>query len=225
MRTFKTPILKSLLFAALVTATLTAGTGVAHAAFITDTTTFSFNGNTTPYNLSLNSFNPALGTLTGISLTLVTNLTPQVQLLNLTTSGQPFTNAQSTATFTLNGPGSTAVTATASTGSIDGTASAGMYTISTFSGSTVNQTQIIDLSPAIWAQYQGAGPLSFQAALGPYTSSASFTPGTLAVGGNGLVNGDVTIAYAYAPVPLPATFLLFGSGLAGLAAVRKRLKK
>jgi hypothetical protein len=100
-----------------------------------------------------------------------------------------------------------------------------MYTISTFSGSTVNQTQIIDLSPAIWAQYQGAGPLSFQAALGPYTSSASFTPGTLAVGGNGLVNGDVTIAYAYAPVPLPATFLLFGSGLAGLAAVRKRLKK
>lgn len=48
MRTFKKPILKSLRFAALVTAILTAGTGVAHAAFITDTATFSFNGNNTP---------------------------------------------------------------------------------------------------------------------------------------------------------------------------------
>ena len=226
MRIFKKPILKNLLFAALVTAALTAGTGVAHATVMGYTATFSFDGSSTPYSLSLGSFNPALGTLTDISLTLVTNLTPEVQLTNLTNAAQSFTNAQSSAPFTLTGPGNTTVTATASTGSIDGTAAAGPSAVSTFSGPTVQQTQTIDLASLI-SLYQDTGPLGFQAALGPFTSSASFASGTLGVGGEALVNGSVAIDYTYnaAPVPTPSALLLLATGFLGLAGITRRVKK
>ncbi len=227
MNKLKKNISKSLLFIALLTATLAvSSTGVAQAALSTDTQTFSFNGSTSPYSLALNSFNPTLGTLTDISLTLVTHITPQVQLINFTTADQSFTNAQSTAPFTLTGPGSLVMNASASTGSINGTASAGMYKISTFSGPIADQTQTIHLNSAIWNQFEGTNAFNLQAALGPYTSSASFAPGTLGVGGNGLVNGDVTIAYAYdaVPTPVPAAVWLFGSGLMGLAGVRRKMQ-
>ena len=224
MRNLRKQSLKSLLFGALVTATLAVGTGVAQAD-LTYTESFSFDGSTTPYNLSLNSFNPALGTLTDISLTLVTNITPEVQLINFTSSNQSFTNAQSTTPFTLTGPGSTVMNATASTGLINGTATSPQYNISTFSGPTANQTQTIDISSSLWNQYEGTGSLALQAALGPYTSSASFTPGTLGVGGEALVNGSVTIDYAYnaTPTPIPAAAYLLGSGLLGLVGFRKKL--
>ncbi|MGD0886691.1 MAG: choice-of-anchor E domain-containing protein [Thermodesulfovibrionales bacterium] len=225
MKKSKVPIFKGLLFGTLLTASLVVCTSVAHADLSSDTQSFSFNGSTTPYSLSLNSFNIALGTLTDISLTLVTNITPQVQLINFTSSSQNFTNAESTTPFTLTGPGSTVVNATASTGLINGTAVAPQYNISTFSGPTVQQTQTIDIASAIWNQYEGTGSLAFQAAIGPFTSSASFTPGTLAVGGNGSVNGDVTIDYTYTavPTPIPAAVYLFGSGLLGLVGIRRKL--
>jgi hypothetical protein len=62
--------------------------------------------------------------------------------------------------------------------------------------------------------------------LGPFTSGASFVPGTLAVGGDGLVNGDVEIAYTYdaTPTPIPAAAWLFGSGLMGLSGLRRKEK-
>jgi len=216
--------MKKAIAAAGVTLLLAAGAGTANAALYTDTESFSFNGSTSPYNLSVNSFNPALGTLTDISLIVTTNITPEVQLINYTNSTQSFTNAQSTSPFALTGPGSTVVNATASTGLINGTAAAGQFVISTFSGSTVNQTQTFDLSSAIWNQYMGTSPLSFLATLGPFTSSASFASGTLGVGGQGLVNGNVTIDYTYdtTPTPIPAAAWLLGSGLMGLFGLKKK---
>jgi hypothetical protein len=89
--------------------------GTANAALSEYTQTFSFDDITTPYTLTLNIFDPALGTLSDITLTIVTNITPQVQLINFTDSSQSFTNAQSTSPFALNGPGSVVVNATAST--------------------------------------------------------------------------------------------------------------
>jgi hypothetical protein len=60
--------------------------------------------------------------------------------------------------------------------------------------------------------------------VGPFTSSASFIPGTLAVGGNGQVSGDVTIDYTYnaTPTPIPAAVYLLGSGLMGLFGLKRR---
>ncbi len=229
MRIFKKPISKSLLLTALIAAAVTVGTGVANAALVTDTQTFSFDGSyvqSSPYSLSLNSFNPALGTLTDISLTVVTNLTPEVQILNLTSSTVSFSDAQSSGTFNLNGPGSTVVTASASTGPMSGTAPGPQFTISTFAGTIATQTQTIDLASTIWAQYLSTSPLSFQAFFGPFTSSSP--DGVYAVGGDALVNGNVTIDYTYTEVsstPLPATLLLLGPGLVGLASIRRRFGK
>ena len=149
-------------------------------------------------------------------------------MVNLTTSAQSFTNAQSTAPFSLNGPGGIVVTASASTGLINGTVTPPLFAISTFSGPTTNQTQTIDIASVTWAQYEGTGSIGFQAALKPLTSSATFNPGALAVGGDASVNGTVTIDYTYtkaSSLPLPAAFLLLGPGLVGLATIRRRLGK
>jgi hypothetical protein len=57
-----------------------------------------------------------------------------------------------------------------------------------------------------------------------FNSSASFASGALGVGGNGLANGTVTIDYTYnaTPTPIPAAAWLLGSGLLGLAGIRRR---
>lgn len=197
--------------------------GTANAGIYTDTVPFSVNG-TTPSNISLSSFNPAYGTLTDVSLTVMDNLTPQVEIVNFTAASQMF-EAQSTSILSLNGPGSTSMTFTA-TGQINGTAPAAP--VSTFFGQTLSQTQVVSLSQAVWGEYVGTGSLNFIASFAPFVSSIT-APAALAVGGNGSANGDITIAYSFdsgtsdvLPTPIPAAVLLLGSGLMGLAGFRQR---
>jgi hypothetical protein len=216
---------KGLLTGAILSATLIAGTGSAQAALVTYTNNFTLSGST-PYSFTLNSFDSTLGALTDITLTTTTNITPQVQLINFTNATQSFTNAQSTTNFQLTVPGQV-VTASASTGVISsGVVIPPPFFVTTFSGSPVSQTQTIHLASAIWNNYLGVNPLSLQAVLSNFKSSASFASGTLGVGGNGLANGAVTIAYTYnaVPTPLPAAAWLLGSGLLGLVGMRRKQK-
>jgi hypothetical protein len=209
---------------------LLAGVGGANATIVASpvasyTQAFTLSGSQ-PSSFSLAAFNPALGTLTDILLTTVTRITPQVQLINLAGANQPFTDAQSTVFFYLRAPVNVSASASASTALTSGTAWGPKYAVSTFTGEESHRTQTAHLAEAIWDHYIGPASVHFQVDLGMVTSSASFVPGTLAVGGNGSATGDVTIAYTYEAVhaPIPAPFLLLGSGLIGLAGARKQWK-
>jgi hypothetical protein len=172
----------------------------------------------------LPEFNAALGTLAGISIETTVDLTAQVQLINLTNQAQSFNNASSYGPFAITAPGSNVIfTATASTGTINGTATAGQYSVSTFSGPTTYYDWTTSISGSSFGLYEGAGEVNFNVTSGPITAAATFAPGMLAVGGNQIDSGNLGITYDYSPVSIPGTVWLFGLGLIGLAGIRGRI--
>jgi hypothetical protein len=199
----------------------------AGAAFSEFTTNFSFEDGPS-HNVTINKFNTALGTLTGVTLYTNVNLTGQVQLINFTSINQSFTNARSTGAFLFTGPGGNVIgTATSDTGLINGSAAPPPFTVSKFNGSMTPYSWTTSIGSGSFGLYQGGvGDLAtFVAAAGPYQSSASFSPGTLGVGGNSLIDGTITIHYDYTAVPIPGAVWLLGSGLIGIVGLRRRFKK
>jgi hypothetical protein len=174
----------------------------------------------------LPEFNTAFGTLTGISIETRVDLTALVQLINLTNQARPFTDASSYGPFTITDPGNNMIfTANAGTGSVNGTAGAGQYSVSTFSGPTSYYDWTTSIGGSSFGLYQGAGEVDFNVTSGPITSSATFAPGVLAVGGNQIASGNLAITYDYDPVPIPGSAWLFGLGLIGLAGARGRINR
>ena len=173
----------------------------------------------------LPEFNTALGTLAGINIETTVDVTAQVQLINLTNQAQSFTNASSYGLFTITDPGSNVIcTATVGTGSINGTATAGQYSVSTFAGPTTYYDWTTSIGGSSFGLYEGSGEVDFNVTSGPITSFATFTPGMLAVGGNQSdSNGNLKITYDYSTVPIPGTVWLFGAGLICLAGVRGKI--
>jgi hypothetical protein len=114
------------------------------------------------------------------------------------------------------------------------------FTSNTFSGgalSVLEQTFIdvtnSDPSQAGWAGqllasqlFTGTGSqdsinLSPNVGAGPYSETAEFT---ITFAGSGSVNDSINLNQAPDPAPEPSVALLLGSGLLGLAGIRRRLK-
>jgi hypothetical protein len=212
-------VIKGLLCGALLTATLAVGTGTANASLAES---FNFTG-ATPVNLSLDSFNPALGTLTGVSLTLSGTVTPELQFYNFSGSPDTFINGSTTGTFNLSFPGDPLMVTTAT-----GTLSTGNITTSnptTIGTNPTSLNQTINIGWQYWSQYEGTSPVGLTAYLGTFSSGATFDSrnGQVFVGGNALANGSVTVDYTYNATPIPAAAYLFGSGFLGLIGIRKKL--
>lgn len=200
---------------------------LAAASFVTPvTTTFSYDAtvNQSPQYVALSQFNPALGTLTGVTIDASVSLSNDLQVINLTGAPVSFTNGDSKGPFSLTGPGGIVIgSATPDTGSIKGTAAAGSYVFSTFAGPTNGYDWKATIGSGSLGLYEGSGPVTFTLTYGPLTSGATFPLGTLAVTGDQSGSGTITLTYDYNPVPIPGTLWLVGSGLAALGAFRKRI--
>ena len=196
-----------------------------YAAFTEYTTSFSFVDGPT-HNVTINKFDTALGTLTGITVYLDVNLTGQVQVINYTSNPQNFTNAYSTGPFSFTGPGGTIIgAATSDSGLISGTASPPPFTITTVSGTPAPYHWAPTIDGGSFGLYEGgvADLATFIAAAGPYTSGGSGTPGAVGFSGSSLIDGTLKIHYDYTAVPIPAALWLLGSGLVGLVGLRRRI--
>jgi hypothetical protein len=221
----------SLSLAALVGVGLALGTS-AGAQVIVQTFTF---GSPTPQNVPINdtftfnTFNQSLGLLGGVTLTLSTSITAEVDIFNSTGSNQAFTNAEASIPVTLTGPGPTVVNETATAGPFSGTASPGF---NAFPGLTANASSTVNVLQANWLLYENppsglTGTLTATSTNGNYSGSGA--GGALFFGGSATASGTITLTYLYQtagsiPEPGATTFLAAGV-LGSLGMVIRRRKK
>jgi hypothetical protein len=234
-------IYKSLLFGALLSVTLIAGTGSAQASLVSYSGGLTGNSND-PYpnpllpplsfdgNISLNQFNSNLGTLNSATINLSSVFNYGTRFENKSpSSGSTVTKNLdhrliiSTLGQTMLDTGLVHYNLVRTVGLYDGSldyAGTSGFTVSASNGATTNQ---LTLSGAALASYIGTGSLMLDV-----FSNASFT-GSF-TGGNGTFPNsqsfvtNTTVTYDYTPTPIPAAGWLLGSGLLGLAGLRRKQK-
>jgi hypothetical protein len=216
-----------------VSLAMSLGAMVAQATIITDTVTVApSSGGLSGLTFSLPSFNPTLGTLNSVELT----LTPTLgdfgdQAFNLTSSPQTISGATEAFLGVGSLYNSTLGTATYSTasGALTSptfTAVAGLFVTTDGPGLPFIWT-IVNSSAGVTAAGYSAlgGSLVFTGNNPLFTSSGS--DGTYAIGGYGNVGGNLEVDFDYTPVPESTTIiagalLLLPFGASALRILRKK---
>ncbi len=174
---------------------------------------------------TLPMFNIALGTLTGVQITLDFTVTPFATVANFTSS-TPLTFTPSdyisysyspADIWTINyGSDSWNLTApTVTTGNIYGSGQqislyTGPSSLLQLDGSTSASADLTAVSGSDLAAYTGAGNLVFGTSGAGYVS---ITDGALFGGGGGNLTGTASVTYEFVPVPEPSSFGLLIGGL------------
>lgn len=193
----------------------------------TDVETFSANYGwcTSPqtgdenWNLNLSDFNPALGTLTGVTLTLISYDTIESEVVNLTGQSQTYSGATASLPVTLTALGGQTATTTGVAGPFSGTVAGPQFTTAIAGTSQVVVSTSTLVAPGDLVLYEGAGNtfgVNVLVSGGSYSGSAP--GGTVAFAGNGTSCGTVEVTYDYVPVPEPGT-LIAGLGLLGYCGI------
>jgi hypothetical protein len=222
---------RTLLLTALAIATVIGGASGTQAASVTYTSS-TFTG-VTPYtqNLSVTKFDTSLGTLTGISITVSSQASADIGVVNNTGTDLAFSNASASSQVTVSTTVGTAtsVDVTASTANVSGTATANTTTtVAGPLGSLVTSGAAI-IAAADFGNYEGSGSgtvdLKVDAGVGNYSGSGV---SGLFFGGSTTVASFVTVTYDYTPVaavPEPTSSAMFGIGIVlavGLGWGRRR---
>ena len=201
--------------------------GGASAAFVEHSTVLASNPTPFSTTFSVPLFNSSLGTLNGVTLSLASNIVGRIDVFNNLSTSQGFTNAFAAipVTVTSSTPDATSVTAVATALLASGTATPG-FPISSFPGISVSASNSVNVLPVNFASYIGVGGGSalFTASSTGGTYGGTSVPG-LFFGGSAVADGSFTVRYDYnavSAVPVPASALLFGSGLVALGAVWRR---
>jgi hypothetical protein len=166
----------------------------------------------TTQSLSLNTFNPALGTLTGITINLYSEDTLQTEIVNMTSGALPYSMAGTTVPITVTALNGLTTSASASDGPFQGTA-AGMATTLDGGPPPIAANNSATVPSSDFSLYEGSGPQTFNVSVLVGEPFVEGSGASLLFGGLGNSYGSVEVVYDYSPVPEPAT------GWAGLAAV------
>jgi hypothetical protein len=155
--------------------------------------------------------------------------------------GVPYTSATSSGTFTVSG----GIGGTFSDGTITyfniiatGTSIAFDYSVDTWHGSPAWAPSVLTLAPTIYngiAINMVSGPAFTSVGIDPATNMAGFSTSNISFTGNQIQVDWQNLRFSprtivkldvnSSPVPVPASLLLFGPGLVGLAAIRRKFKK
>jgi hypothetical protein len=219
----------------------------AFIAVVLSMTSLTVNGQILTYNGSISSstlgssvttdlpmFNGALGTLTGVQVTLDFTVTPYAEAFNVSFAPQTFTPSDSVScsydpsdiwTVSYGSDSWTLAAPTVTTGTIYGSGQVvPSFTGLQLVGSTSAPADLTAASGLDFASYIGAGDLVF-GTTGPgqfYGGGPFYNGGVGLGGGGGDLAGTASVTYDYAPVPEPGTFALMVCGLTGLLVMRRR---
>lgn len=219
---------------ALVAGTLLAAAAPpAAAAEITESFTAAIITLPVPFTQTvlLNTFNLALGTLTGVTLSLTNNTIATIDVFNLNISPRPFNHATASIPVSLTGPDGTIVNVSAAALLPIGLALPGLNIFPGFPAANTGSQAVPIANFAAYETLSGAAK-AFTAAStdGTYGGTSS---SLVFFGGSAVSGGSATVTYTYTPtiVPViipdgdvaePRAVAMFGLGLLGIAAIRRR---
>jgi hypothetical protein len=173
--------------------------------------------------LTLPQFNPLLGTLQSVSLSVDATTVGQVQVINTTSGALPFSNAFTSVPVTVTGPGPTVVTTTATAMVTSGTANPGLNTFPNVGGMSTAETPVTgSLIPYMGTSTFG---VTLSTTAGSASSGGMGSNGQLFFGGTAKAGGTADVTYTYLAVPEPASMGLLGIGMAGFFAFRRLFNK
>ena len=243
---------KLALAAIALTAFATAEPICARATVVTQTfsdTQTTFANATGANTYELPSFDTALGTLTGVTLSFSVTTTAKAEVLDLSARATAYKNAAASFTFTLSGPSGAVVTDIATAGPASGTTIARMayeniaatttttisnsVAVSSFAAyetSSTGEISVVVDSAGVMGHYSGTGSgVAFGGAFtgdgGTESVTYTYTLPSLSgpgVGGSHL-GGGPSGSHSGAAVPEPATLSIFCLGLLGMCAARRRV--
>jgi len=206
------------------------GVGSANAGQITQT--FTNPSETVPYTYTAlaNQFNMPGATLTSVVISVTSDVTGSVNIVNITPVAQAFTNATSSVPVKVTGPEGLSLSVTATTPAQSGTIAAappGGFTELSLPGETVTASVATTLTTGLGA-YIGSGThdLSFVFTAGQGTYGGSAAAGVF-FGGSATADATITVTYNFTTmaVPEPASMGLLGIGMAGFFAFRRFFDK
>ncbi|MGC9943873.1 MAG: choice-of-anchor E domain-containing protein [Verrucomicrobiota bacterium] len=169
--------------------------------------------------LSLSDFNPSLGSLTGVTITLISNDTIESEVINLIGHCQDYKDATATLPVSVTALAGLTTTTTGVAGPYSGMVRGHQYTESVAGKSHVTTTSSADIDPSDFILYEGAGQsfnLDVQVGDGVYSGSSAGN--AVAFFGTGDSYGTVEVTYDYSCVPEPGT-LAAGLGILGFCGI------
>ena len=175
-------------------------------------------------SLSLPGFNEDLGTLTGITFSIVVNDTSDLVVTDASGSAQTFTDGETTTTFKLVGPDNLTVLSHTFVSSLaSDTVPSGVtrtYPL-TDTAYMSPSTALADLSAY---EVVGTKDIPFALSLSALYSGTPEADNVLFFSGSSEISGQGSIQYLYTPfsVPEPSTWALLLGGLALLAPRRRQ---
>ncbi|MEI7465116.1 MAG: choice-of-anchor E domain-containing protein, partial [Burkholderiales bacterium] len=144
--------------AVVLTGSLVLCASAANAAFVEYTAVLASNPTPFSSTFSLPLFDSSLGTLSGVTFSLASNIVGRVDVFNNTSRAQNLTNAFAAIPITVTSglPDATSVTVAATAVLASGTA-AGGFVVSSFPGIAASASNSAAVLPANFASYTGLG--------------------------------------------------------------------
>ena len=214
----------------VLTGSLMLCASAANAAVVEESVVLASNPTPFSTTFSLKLFDSSLGTLNGVSFSLLSHVTGSIDVINILSPPQAFTDAFATipVKVTSSTLDATSVTATYITLLASGTALSALsgVPVNSFPGVTGTISNSVNVLSSDIAKYVGlgGGTVLFTAATTGANFGGTSVPGVF-FGGSAVADATFKIQYDYSPVsavPVPAAALLFGSGLMSLGAAWRR---